>query len=149
MPSGKAYAAGALAYSLATFNGGYLWHIVLFNEQFLNLKTWSRFDDPSSSLAMVAVALQAVLVTYMLPVFQRAMGVSGALSGARFGLWVAFLGSSFAIFGHTAKNQVSCLEGFIALEGLFFLLQFPLSCALAAFAQERVGRSAAAPKRRA
>lgn len=58
MPSGKAYAAGALAYSLATFNGGYLWHIVLFNEQFLNLKTWSRFDDPSSSLAMVAVALQ-------------------------------------------------------------------------------------------
>ena len=32
---------------------------------------------------------QAVLVAYMLPIFQRAMGVSGALSGARFGVWVS------------------------------------------------------------
>lgn len=58
MQSSKAFAAGALAYSLATFNGGYLWHIVLFNEQFLKLKTWSRFDDPDASLALVAVVLQ-------------------------------------------------------------------------------------------
>ena len=56
---------------------------------------------------------------------------------------------SYAVFGHAAKNQVSCLEGFIALEGLFFLLQFPLSCALVAFGQERVERSTAATLKRA
>lgn len=71
MQSSKAFAAGALAYTLATFNGGYLWHIVLFNEQFLNLKTWSRFDDPDASLALVAVLLQVRAVTHSCSTLQH------------------------------------------------------------------------------
>ncbi|CAN0514462.1 unnamed protein product [Ectocarpus sp. 8 AP-2014] len=83
-------AAGVLAYMLATFNGGYLWHLVLFNDMYLSLKVWTRFpEDIGLQLGASAVLLQqALLVAYMLPVFQQATGRSGTLSGALFGLWV-------------------------------------------------------------
>ncbi|CAN0129630.1 unnamed protein product [Ectocarpus fasciculatus] len=83
------FAAGVLAYMLATFNGGYLWHRVLFNEMYRSLKVWTRFpEDIGLQLGASAVLLQALLVAYMLPIFQRATGRSGTLSGALFGLWV-------------------------------------------------------------
>lgn len=56
------FAAGMLAYMLATFNGGYVWHLVLFNEQYLSLKTWSRFDDPLMPFGVAAIGLQVRLV---------------------------------------------------------------------------------------
>ncbi len=36
----------------------------------------------------MATGKQALLVAYMLPLFQRATGRSGALGGAVFGIWV-------------------------------------------------------------
>lgn len=44
---------------------------------------------------------------------------------------------SVAVFAHSAKNNVACIEGFIAIEGVYCLLQFPLSCAFVATARER------------
>lgn len=52
------FAAGVLAYMIATFNGGYLWHLVLFNEMYASLKTWTRFDDVVVPLGASAVFLQ-------------------------------------------------------------------------------------------
>lgn len=52
------FIAGVLAYMLATFNGGYVWHLVLFNEMYLSLKTWSRFDDVVVPLGAGAIFLQ-------------------------------------------------------------------------------------------
>lgn len=51
-------AAGMLAYMIATFNGGYVWHLVLFNDMYLALKTWSRFDDPVLPLGAAAICIQ-------------------------------------------------------------------------------------------
>lgn len=52
------FAAGVLAYMIATFNGGYLWHLVLFNEMYSSLKPWTRFDDVVIPLGAAAVCLQ-------------------------------------------------------------------------------------------
>ncbi|CAM9342978.1 unnamed protein product [Ectocarpus sp. 6 AP-2014] len=142
------FAAGVLAYVLATFNGGYLWHLVLFNDMYLSLKVWTRFpEDIGLQLGASAVLLQqALLVAYMLPIFQRATGRSGTLSGALFGLWVAGLVFSVAVLAHSAKNQSACVEGFVAMEGLYCLLQFPLSCSFVAFSQGRAARQAPSKK---
>lgn len=43
---------------IATFNGGYLWHLVLFKDMYLALKTWSRFDDVVVPLGAAAVCIQ-------------------------------------------------------------------------------------------
>eukprot|EP00903_Cladosiphon_okamuranus_P018663 g17177.t1 len=137
------FIAGVLAFVIVTFNGAYVWHLVLFNETYLALKTWSRFDDVVVPLGVAAVFLQALLVAYMLPVFQRATGRSGVLSGALFGLWVAGLIFSVTALAHTAKNHSACIEGFVALEGLYCLLQFPVSCAFVAFSQEKAARRGA------
>ncbi|CAN0271402.1 unnamed protein product, partial [Hapterophycus canaliculatus] len=91
-------------------------------------------------------AKQALLVAYMLPVFQRATGRSGALSGAFFGLWVSGFVFSVAVLAHSAKNHTACVEGFVALEGAYCMLQFPLSCAFVAFSQERASRQAGPAK---
>lgn len=52
------FAAGVLAYMIATFNGGYLWHVVLFNDMYLSLKTWNRFDDVVVPLGAAAICIQ-------------------------------------------------------------------------------------------
>lgn len=52
------FAAGALAYMIATFNGGYVWHLVLFNDMYLALKTWTRLDAVVVPLGVAAVCLQ-------------------------------------------------------------------------------------------
>ncbi|CAN0197032.1 unnamed protein product [Pylaiella littoralis] len=140
---GMSFAAGVLAYMIVTFNGGYVWHLVLFSDMYLSLKTWTRLDEGVIvPLGVAAVALQALLVAYMLPVFQRATERSGILSGALFGLWMAGLIFSIQVLAHTAKNHAACVEGFVALEGLYCLLQFPLSCAFVAFSQDRAARKA-------
>lgn len=51
---------------------------------------------------------QALLVAYMLPVFQRATGRSGALGGALFGLWVRHRPSLWdSVFRWTVCNCVA------------------------------------------
>ncbi|CAM9379934.1 unnamed protein product [Scytosiphon promiscuus] len=140
---GASFAAGVLAYMIATANGCYIWHLVFFNEMYTSLKIWTRFDDVVVPLGAAAVCLQqALLVAYMLPVFQRGTGRSGALSGAIFGLWVSGFVFSVAVLAHSAKNHTACIEGFVALEGAYCILQFPLSCAFVAFSQERAARHA-------
>lgn len=57
-PLSAPFVAGALAYMLATFNGGYLWYTVLFTKQYLSLQIWSRLVDPAIHFGVVAVALQ-------------------------------------------------------------------------------------------
>lgn len=47
---------------------------------------------------------------------------------------------SVAVFAHSAKNNVACVEGFIAIEGVYCLLQFPLSCTFVAIARDRAAR---------
>ncbi len=49
---------------------------------------------------------------------------------------------SVAVLAHSAKNRSACVEGFVTLEGLYCVLQFPLSCAFVAFSQERAARTA-------
>lgn len=56
---------------------------------------------------------------------------------------VAGLIFSVAVLAHSAKNQSACIEGFVALEGLYCVLQFPLSCAFVTFSQERAARRGA------
>lgn len=43
---------------IATFNGGYLWHILLFQDMYASLKTWTRFDDVVLPLGAAAIGLQ-------------------------------------------------------------------------------------------
>lgn len=54
------FVAGVLAYMIATFNGGYVWHLVLFSDMYLSLKTWTRLEDGEVivPLGVAAVALQ-------------------------------------------------------------------------------------------
>lgn len=56
---------------------------------------------------------------------------------------VAGFVASTAIFAHSEKNTSTCVQGYIAIEGVYCLVQFPLSCALVAFARERARRAAA------
>ena len=62
---------------------------------------------------------------------------------------VAGLIFSVAVLAHSAKNQSACIEGFVALEGLYCVLQFPLSCGFVAFSQERAARRGAPPSKTA
>lgn len=56
---GMSFAAGVLAYMIVTFNGGYVWHLVLFSDMYLSLKTWTRLDEGVIvPLGVAAVALQ-------------------------------------------------------------------------------------------
>lgn len=59
------FIAGVLAYMIATFNGGYVWHLVLFNEMYLALKTWSRFDDVVIPMGAAAIFIQVCVCVWV------------------------------------------------------------------------------------
>lgn len=52
------FVAGFLAYSFSTFGGGYLWHLLAFQESYLSLEVWTNFHEPVISLGACAIMLQ-------------------------------------------------------------------------------------------
>lgn len=52
------FAAGVLAYTICTFNGGYLWHLTAFHNEYVKLGAWTRFDEPILALGVCAILLQ-------------------------------------------------------------------------------------------
>lgn len=48
---------------------------------------------------------------------------------------MAGLNFAVAVLDHGGKNKMACFEGFAAVEGIYCLWQFPLSCAAMAVAQ--------------
>ena len=131
IPSSRFWLAAA-AYLLPTFPLGYVWHLVLFREQYHALQLYR--DDVIIPLGVASMAIQAILFAWIYPrVFstRREAWVSGA--GRFFGVF-SVLAWSFTTLPVAAKYQMASIPMFLALETSFTLLHFAVVSPLIALA---------------
>jgi len=111
-----------LAYLVVTFAMGYVWHLVLFKDLYARLAIFTRLDDPIVPLGLAAMLIQGAVLAYLYPVVAR----SGepVLEGIRFGLIMGAFIASSAVIAEAAKQRVSSLATWLAVESAYYAIQF-------------------------
>ena len=114
-------AAGS--YLVLTFIIAAGWHLALFKNIYARLGVFTR-PRPIIPLGVLSMVFQAAIVSYLYPRFYR--GGSSLAEGAFFGLLLGIFMGSNAVLAEAGKNHVGSLRTWVALEGLYYLLQFTL-----------------------
>ncbi len=114
------------AYLLIVFPLAFVWHLVLFEEQY---RSFGYLDgDPNFPVALLSMLIQGAVLGLLYPKFRDAAGLSGALN------FTAIMGLFFwtcHVLGLVAKQSVPNAGGFVAMETVYLALQFGLfGCAL-------------------
>jgi len=113
----------AASYFVLTFVMAAGWHLALFKDVYARLGAFTR-PRPIIPLGILSMVLQAVVVAYLYPLFSR--GGHPLTQGATFGLLLGIFMGSNAVLAEAGKNDVGSLPTWIALEGVYYLLQFTL-----------------------
>ena len=113
----------AASYLVLTFIIAGGWHLALFKDVYARLGVFTR-PRPIIPLGILSMVLQAIVVAYLYPLFYR--GGNPLTEGATFGLLLGIFMGSNAVLAEAGKNQVGSLRTWIALEGVYYLLQFTL-----------------------
>lgn len=114
-----------LGYVIATFIGGFAWHLVLFKQTYIELKIFTRIEDPVIPLGLSAMVLQGAILAYVYPLFSRWR--QPAVDGLRLGALAGVFLATSAVLAEAGKNYVASLSTWLALETTYYLLQFMLS----------------------
>jgi hypothetical protein len=124
-----------LAYVVVTFAMGFIWHLVLFRQLYARLGIYSRLDDPIIPLGLSAMLVQGAVLAYLYPLLARPGNF--ALEGLRFGLVMGLFIASSAVLAEAAKQRVTSLPTWLAVESIYYAIQFSLCGIAIAFVQSR------------
>jgi hypothetical protein len=95
-----------VAYLAISFALGFMWHLRLLRPIYARL------------------AIQGAVLAYLYPLVMP--GASPATEGLAFGLLMGAFIASSAVIAEAAKQRVSSLGLWLAVEGLYYLIQFSL-----------------------
>lgn len=116
--------ASWLAYLVISFALGFVWHLKLFKELYKRLAIYSRLDDPIIPLGFLSMLIQGALLAYLYPLVARSG--SPMLDGLKFGLLMGLFLASSAVLAEAAKQRVTSLPTWLAVESVYYLIQFSL-----------------------
>jgi hypothetical protein len=130
-PTARAFWLGVAAYVLPTFPIGYVWHLVAFAPTYRDLGIYR--DDVIIPLGLLSMFIQGIAFSWVYP---RAFSVRSAVirNGLTYGLALALLSWSFTTLAVGAKNVMTSVPIYVALETSFTLLQFAIVGPLIALA---------------
>jgi hypothetical protein len=118
----KRYALGILAYLLPTFALGFVWHLLLFKEYYESLAIYRA--DIIIPLGFVSMLVQSVLFAW---IYDRMFAPAPSLmtsSILRYAILGALLSWSFTTLAVGAKNIMSSVPRFMAIETAFTVVQW-------------------------
>ena len=118
---GSRFWLAAASYLVLTFIFAAGWHLALFKNVYARLGAFTR-PRPIIALGMLSMLVQALVVAYLYPLFYR--GGTPGIEGATFGLLLGVFMGSNAVLAEAGKSQIADLRTWIALEGVYYLLQF-------------------------
>lgn len=121
----RRFLAAWAGYLIATFIGGFVWHLVLFRQTYIDLKIFTRIEDPVIPLGLSAMLIQGALLAYAYPLLSRRR--RPAVDGLRFGVLAGVFLATSAVLAEAGKNYVTSLSTWLVLETTYYLLQFMLS----------------------
>jgi hypothetical protein len=124
-----------LAYLIPTFATGFLWHLVLFREQYAALGMYRA--DVIIPLGFTSMLMQGLGYAWVYPRLfdtgRRAWRRSAVHSGSAF----AAFAWSFTTLAVSAKHVMSSVPGYVAIETGFTVVQFAIVAPLMALAYRR------------
>ena len=103
-----------LAYLVASFALGAVWHMVLFKEYYKKLAIYSNIEKPRLSFGLTSMLLQGIVFAYVYPLI---------VSPWMFGFGLFFLLVSFVVFAEAGKQNATSLSGFVLIQTAFSLVQ--------------------------
>ena len=103
-----------LAYLVASFALGAVWHMVFFKEYYKKLAIYSNIEKPRFSFGLTSMLLQGIVFAYVYPLI---------VSPWMFGFGLFFLLVSFVVFAEAGKQNATSLSGFVLIQTAFSLVQ--------------------------
>lgn len=129
----KNYVLLALGYIVPTFILGFLWHLVLFKENYDALGVFR--DDLSIPLGLFTIIVQGLVLAYLYPLLYR--GGPFLREGMRFGVIFGLIFWSIQAVAAAAKHHMNSVPAFLILETGFFLLMFAIVGPVMGFIHEK------------
>lgn len=116
-------AFGTLTYAAVTFPLAYLWHLVVFAEQYERLGAFTR-EEPIVALGFLVIVLQGVLLAIAFEAYTR--GTASTRHALRFAFGAGTFLWSSQVVAFAAKSAVSSLGSWLLIESTYFAIQFAL-----------------------
>lgn len=130
-----------VAYLVPTFITGYVWHLIVFHDAYVQLEIYrSNLIIPFGFASML---LQALFFAWAYPRLFSVRRQDWVKSASLSGLTFAALSWSFTTLAVAAKNQMASVPDYLLIETGFTLCQFALVAPLMALAYR--GAQAARP----
>jgi glucan phosphoethanolaminetransferase (alkaline phosphatase superfamily) len=128
----KRFGLGVLAYVLPTFALGFVWHLILFQRYYDELEIYRK--NIIIPLGFLSMLIQAIIFAWIYEkAFARRGGtlLSRSLAYAALG---AVLSWSFTTLAVAAKNVMTSVPNYLAIETAFTIVQWVMVGPLTAFA---------------
>ncbi len=126
----KKILAGTVGYLLIVFPLAYMWHLILFQQQYETLGYISR-DEPIIAFGFASILIQGVLLSIVYPYL---CGGKPFLRGVL--TFIAVMGVyhwTMHVLAETAKHPIEPLPLWFGLETAYLAIQFGLGGTLLAF----------------
>ena len=125
----KPITIGTLAYTLVTFPLAVVWHVVLFEAQYV---AFGYFDgEPSFSLGLVTIVIQGLLLSVIYPRFRLA---GSTLSrGLKFAALIGAFFWTSHVLALIAKQSLQSPYLYLVMESFYLVIQFGVFGVLIAF----------------
>jgi len=135
-PAGvRSFWLGFAAYLVPSFPIAYVWHLVLFEQNYRALHIYR--DEPVIAFGLGSMIIQGAIFSWLFPrVFSRGSD-SFVKDGLLYGLGAGLLSWSFTTLAVGAKNVMASVPDFVLLETAFTILQFAVVGPLIALAYRR------------
>ncbi len=128
---------GTIGYLVITFPLAYVWHLVLFEQTYMQLGYFSR-DEPIIAFGFGAILLQGILLAFIYPYLCRGKSyVAGALTLA---LVMGSYHWTMHVLAAAAKHSIAPLTTWFALETTYLAIQFVLGGFLLALVYRRTSK---------
>jgi hypothetical protein len=129
----KAFWLGVAAYVLPTFPLGYLWHLVVFAPQYGTLQIYR--PDVIIPFGLLSMFIQGMILSWIYPKVARGGADKSWLrQGLLFGLVAGLFAWSLSTIAVAAKNVMTSVPLYLALETGFTFVQYVIIGPLIALA---------------
>jgi hypothetical protein len=134
----KRFSLGVLAYLVPTFALGFVWHLILFQRYYDELEIYRK--DIIIPFGFLSMLVQAIIFAW---IYENALArrsgglLSRSLAYAALG---AVLSWSFTTLAVAAKNVMTSVPNYLAIETAFTVVQWVMVGPLTAFALAGTGR---------
>ncbi len=133
--SSRSFWLGMAAYLVPSFPIAFVWHLVVFDQQYQALHIYRA--DLIIPFGLASMLIQSAIFSWAFPRLFAGKHASTLKNGLLYGLGAGLLSWSFTTLAVAAKHPMTSISDYVVLETAFTVLQFVVVGPLTALAHRR------------